>query len=197
MRAFAGNRCSIFLRVLRGWCGSRSKVGGLLLVICLCTSIYAQTPDGPKAATGGQAEIRVRHVMGLEGVKRNATGTLSFQSGGLNFQAKGVPHTVTIASIQDVSTSQDSHQVGGKVLTVAKMGVPYGGGRVLSLFSHEKFDSLTVQYRDNNGGLHGAIFTMPMGQASAAKQELIALGAHATTPVESKPEKPEAEGAKQ
>ncbi len=71
-----------------------------------------------------------------------------------------------------------------KMMTVAKMGVPYGGGRVLSLITHEKFDSLTVAYRDENGGLHGVLFTMPLGQARDIKMQLVAQGAKASMPVE-------------
>ncbi|MGC2465608.1 MAG: hypothetical protein WA517_10470, partial [Candidatus Acidiferrum sp.] len=59
------------------------------------------------------------------------------------------------------------------------MAAPYGGGRVLSLF-RSKIDTLTVQYRDADGGLHGAIFTMPVGTAETIKKELVAQGAHTT-----------------
>jgi len=160
----------------------------LLLFSLICTSLYAQTANtanDPTTASG----VRAMHVLGLEGVKRNHHGTLTVQPSGLNFEAKGAHGTVPIASIQDVFTSQDSRQTGGKVLTVAKMGVPYGGGRVLSLFSHEKVDSLTLEYRDANGALHGLIFSMPLGQAIVLKKQLVALGAHASIPVESQPEK--------
>lgn len=57
------------------------------------------------------------------------------------------------------------------------MAAPYGGGRFLALF-RTKIDTLTVQYRDADGGLHGAIFTMPAGTAETIKQELVAQGAH-------------------
>jgi hypothetical protein len=97
---------------------------------------------------------------------------------------------VSIASVQDVFTGQDFKQlIGGTVGELAKMGVPYGGGRVLSLFQ-EKIDVLTVEYRDANGGLHGAIFTLPKGQATPLKRQLVALGAHASIPPE-EPPKPE------
>jgi len=43
------------------------------------------------------------------------------------------------------------------------MAAPYGGGRFLSLF-RKKIDTLTVQYRDVNDGLHGAIFTTARGR---------------------------------
>jgi hypothetical protein len=57
------------------------------------------------------------------------------------------------------------------------MAAPYGGGRFLSLF-RTKMDTLTIRYRDLDGGLHGAIFTMPVGTADFIKKELVAQGAH-------------------
>jgi len=172
---------------------SSSLAAALLLLISLfCARLYAQTAD-----TTNASGVRAMHVLGLEGVKRNHHGTLTVQPSGLNFDAKGARGAIAIASIQDVFTSQDSHQTGGKVLTVAKMGVPYGGGRVLSLFSKEKVDSLTLEYRDANGALHGAIFSMPLGQAATLKKQLVDLGAHASIPVESQPEKKDDGGTKQ
>jgi len=165
----------------------------LLLISSFCVSLYAQTADTTTAAAG----VRGMHVLGLEGVKPNRHGTLTVQPSGLNFDSKGARGAIAVASIQDVFTSQDSHQTGGKVLTVAKMGVPYGGGRVLSLFSHEKVDSLTLEYRDANGALHGTVFTIPLGQAADLKKQLVALGAHASIPVESQPEKKDDGGNKQ
>lgn len=174
---------------------SRSGIILLLpLLFLLCAGLFAQTADTSSTGTAG---VRAMHVLGLEGVKRNLHGTLTVQPTGLDFIAGGAHGTVAIASIQDVFTAQDSHQVGGKVLTVAKMGVPYGGGRVVSLFSHEKLDSLTVEYRDANGGLHGVLFTMPLGQATVLKKQLVDAGAHASIPVASPSEKPDAGGTKQ
>ncbi len=54
---------------------------------------------------------------------------------------------------------------------------PYGSGRFLSLF-RTKLDTLTIKYRDADGGLHGAVFTMPVGKAEVLKKELLAQGAH-------------------
>ena len=43
-----------------------------------------------------------------------------------------------------------------------------------------KLDSVTIKYRDTDGGLHGAIFTMPVGQAEVIKKDLLAQGARTT-----------------
>jgi hypothetical protein len=170
----------------------------LLLLALLCANSSAQT-SGAANASASPSGVPAVHILGLDGVKRNHHGTLTAQGSGLKFAGKGTNTSITIASIQDVFTSQDSHQTGGKVLTVAKMGVPYGGGRVLSLFSKEKIDSLTLEYRDANGALHGAIFSMSPGQAEVLKKQLVALGAHASVPpVESQPsEKSDNGGTKQ
>jgi len=173
-------RCCIFL---------------VLLPFTLCSALFAQAAD--TSASKGGSGVRATHVLGLEGVKRNMHGTLAAGPGGLDFEANGAHGTVTIASIEDVFTGEDSHQVGGKALTVAKMGVPYGGGRMISLFSHEKLDSLTLEYRDPNGGLHGVVFTVPRGQAEILKKQLLAQGAHASIPVASLPGKPDTGGTKQ
>jgi hypothetical protein len=183
------NRCST--------CGRKTQVAALLLLIILfCPRLFGQTADTANASTAASG-IRAMHVLGLEGVKRNVHGTLTAQPSGLIFAAKAGRGTVAIASVQDVFTGQESRQTGGKALTVIKMGVPYGGGHVLSLFSHEKVDSLTVEYRDANGALHGVIFTMPLGQAAVLKKQLVDLGAHASIPEESQPEKKDDGGNKQ
>jgi len=154
-----------------------------MTVIALSASAGAQSSTQPKSPAAGSTP-QFNHVLGLEDVKHNAKGKLTVNASGLDFQGAASHAQVPIASIEDIFTGEDSHQTGGKVMTVAKMGVPYGGGRVLSLITHEKFDSLTVEYRDENGGLHGALFTMPVGQATILKKQLIARGAKTSIPVE-------------
>jgi hypothetical protein len=47
---------------------------------------------------------------------------------------------------------------------------------VLSLFAHKKYDTLTVGYVDDDGGVHGAIFQMNKGQAELVRKELVSRG---------------------
>jgi hypothetical protein len=82
-----------------------------------------------------------------------------------------------VTSIEDVVTGADSRKSVGNTVGLISMAAPYGGGRFLSLF-RTKIDTLTVQYRDPDGGLHGAIFTMPVGTADVIKKDLVAQGAH-------------------
>jgi hypothetical protein len=121
--------------------------------------------------------VRVVQLTGLVGVKDNAKGTLSVESGNLHFVQGKTSSNVNAASIQDVATAADSQRAVGGTIGWMSMAAPYGGGRVLSLF-RTKIDTLTVKYCDADGGLHGAIFTTPVGTSEVIKKELVAQGAH-------------------
>src|SRR5467141_5454308 len=124
--------------------------------------------------------VKAIQLIGLTGLKENAKGTLNVENGNLHF-ARGKANTqVSATSIQDVVTGADSEKAVGKTVGMISMAAPYGGGRFLSLF-RKKIDTLTIQYRDVGGGLHGAIFTMPVGAANAIKTELVSGGVHTTT----------------
>lgn len=127
--------------------------------------------------------VKAVELTGLKDVKDNAKGNLSVENGNLHFVHGKETADVSAISIQDVVTGGDSRKSVGKTVGIISMGVPYGGGRFLSLF-RSKIDTLTVQYLDADGGLHGAIFTMPVGSADVIKKELLAQGAHTTAPLE-------------
>jgi hypothetical protein len=61
-------------------------------------------------------------------------------------------------------------------MKIGKAAAPYGGGRVVSLFAHKKYDTLTLEYVDSNGGVHGAIFQLKEGQGELVRNELVARG---------------------
>jgi len=125
------------------------------------------------------APVKAVQLIGLTGVKQNAKGTLKVENGNLQFVHGKTNADITAASIQDVVTGDDTQRSVGGTVGVMSMAAPYGGGRFLSLF-RKKIDTLTIQYRDVNDGLHGAIFTMPAGAANAIKTQLVSEGAHAT-----------------
>jgi hypothetical protein len=131
-----------------------------------------------------QTETQAVQVISFAGLKESTKGRLSVVNGTLRFtHAKGTAE-VSAASIEDVVTGKDSQRViGGKFGMLASLAAPFGSGRALSLF-RSKLDTITIQYRDANGGLRGAIFTMPVGKAEMIKKELIAQGAHATIPMQ-------------
>jgi hypothetical protein len=139
-------------------------------------SIFAQTQDAAaKPAPGENATL----ILGLKGISHNANGKLSVADNALQFQKTGgAKAQVELSSIQDAFLGSESKQVGGVPLTLGRAAVPFGGGRAIALFSHKLYDTLTVEYLDADGGLHGAIFQMNKGQAQAIKDQLAAAGAH-------------------
>ena len=125
------------------------------------------------------APTSVVQLTGLAGVKDDAKGILSVENKNLHFVHGKTSSDVSATSIEDVVTGGDSQEAVGKTIGMLSMAAPYGGGRFLSLF-RTKIDTLTIRYRDADGGLHGAIFTMPLGKADELKKELLASGAHTT-----------------
>jgi len=145
--------------------GVASLFAGLVIPVA-----DAQQASGP---------VKVVQLTGLAGVKDNAKGTLSVENGQLHFVHGKASSDVSASSIQDVVTAADSQRAVGGTIGLMSMAAPYGGGRVLSLF-RTKIDILTVQYRDAVEGLHGAIFSMPIGTAEVIKKNLVAQGARTT-----------------
>jgi hypothetical protein len=144
-------------------------------------------PSPPPQNLSSHSISGVRSVIGLEDVKPGAKGTITSIRAGLEFSS-GKKHTeIPISSIQDIFTGEESRQdVGGMKGTLVEAAIPYGGGRVVSLFSH-RVDVLTVEYADPQGGFHGAIFVLPAGRAATFRDDLVAQGAKAFIHVEPKP----------
>ena len=150
----------------------------LILLFGCAVGALAQNASEPTNVTA-LFSARATHLLGFDGVANNAGGTLSIQDNALQFQKSGKPAVeVSIASVQDVFLGDQSRQVGGLAMTVGKAATPFGGGRVVSLFAHKKYDTLTLEYVDANGGVHGAIFQLQKGQGATLRDELVARGAH-------------------
>jgi hypothetical protein len=154
----------------------------LTVLLSLSTASIGQNQSEAQSPVSGST-IHVTQVLGFEGAKHNATGDLKIQDGVMQFQHDGsTAAQVSISSIQDIFVEDGDKQVGGTAMTLGKAAAPYGGGRVVSLFAHKKFDFLTVEYLDNNGGFHGAIFQLDKGQGQTFKKDLVANGAHISSP---------------
>ena len=160
--------------LLRGWLAL--LIMSALLVANATSPVRAEEPVASPA-------LRVTHVLGFEDVPRNASGELSINDTDVSFRRGSNPAAhVSIKSIHNTSIGEQSKQVGGVPMMMGKAAVPFGGGRVVSLFSHRKYDSLTLEYFDSNGGFHGAIFRLAKGQGETFKNALVAHGAHLTDP---------------
>jgi hypothetical protein len=137
----------------------------------------AQSDVATKVPASGST-LHVTHILGFESIPGNANGDLSIQNGVLRFQKNGGSGVqIGVKSIQEVSLGEEDKQVGGVPMALGRTAAPFGGGRVVALFSHKKYDTVTLEYVDAAGAFHGAIFQLNKGQGQMLKNELIAEGA--------------------
>jgi len=152
---------------------------------------FAQQPEAPP---------QVHHLIGLENIKRNASGKLTVQDGTMDFTAGKTSAKVPLNLIDDIFVGTETTQGGGKAGTVAKtaaIAAPFHSGSALTLLLRTKVDLLTVEYRDAGGALHAAILSLPKGQAVQMRSRLVAAGAHASAPPDQLVERDQKEGKSQ
>jgi len=157
----------------------------IALIVALSAASFAPAQTSTSSApVPAAANPNVRHIMGLDPIKRNAMGTLAVQNGALEFTAgKAGDNKVAVSSIDDVFIGTETTQIRGKTARVVKtaaIAAPYETGRTLSILMRTKVDILTVSFHDPEGALHGAIFALPIGQAEPMREQLIQAGAHAS-----------------
>jgi hypothetical protein len=169
--------CLFVLRNDKSGCfGGRALISLWALLLCSGIGALAQSTAPPLNASA-LFSIRATHVLGLPNTKNNCNGTLSIQGDALQFQQSGKPGAeVNIASVRALFLGEESKQVGGLPMKIGKAAAPYGGGRVVSLFAHKTYDTLTLEYVDSDGGVHGAIFEVTKGQGELVRNELVARG---------------------
>jgi len=154
----------------------RAGVALLALLICCSSAVRAQTTIHTED-TGAAFSIRATHLLGFENAKDDCSGTLTIRGDWLQFQQNGETSAqLKIASVRNVALGEESKQRGGLPMTLGKTAAPFGSGRVVSLVAHKKYDTLTLEYMDAVGGIHGAIFELQKGQAELVKRELITHG---------------------
>jgi len=106
-------------------------------------------------------------------------GELSIEEDAFVFSRhEGTTVRVPLSALQGAFLSQQEKQVGGTPMALARAAVPYGGGRVIGLFAHKKYDFATLEYFDANGGFHGTIYQLNKGQGQVLLDELGAKGVH-------------------
>jgi hypothetical protein len=141
-------------------------------------SLIAQNFDQVRTAST-RPVLRAKAVLGLEHVANNSMGELSIQDDAFVYSRREGPTIrMPLSAIQGAFLSQEDKQVGGMPMALVRAATPYGGGRVISLFAHKKYDFMTLEYFDSNGGLHGTIYQLNKGQGQVLADELGAKGVH-------------------
>jgi hypothetical protein len=123
--------------------------------------------------------VNARAILGFPGISNNTSGELSIQGDDFVFKpSEGASARIPIGSVQAAFLSEEDKEVGGTPMAVSRAATPFGGGRVIGLFAHKKYDILTLKYLDSNGGFHGAICQLNKGQGQALGSELETKGVH-------------------
>jgi len=195
----------------------RLFLGALLTSVSLLTSPVLAQQEQPQQEPSADAVRRLaqqaggrvdaRHVVGLENIKRNGSGSLIVLDGDLQFQTGKMNANLPLASIDDIFVGTEITQAGGRAGTVTKtvaMAAPYDSGAGLSILLRTTVDTLTVSNRDSGGGLHYAILALSKGQGEQQRAQMIAAGAHVRAPFgqglqerkPAAPEAPKAQGSK-
>src|ERR1700730_12044974 len=150
----------------------------LVTASCFAASLIAQDFDQVRTAPSSPV-LRARAVLGLDGVANNSMGELSIQDDACVYSRREGPTVrIPLSAIHGAFLSQEDKQVGGMPLALGRTATPYGGGRVIGLFAHKKYDFMTLEYFDSNGGFHGAIYQLNKGQGQVLADELGAKGVH-------------------
>jgi hypothetical protein len=157
-----------------GCFGGHALISVWALLLCSGIGALGQNTS-PALNANAPFSTRATHLLGFRNIKNYCKGILSIHNNELQFQQTGKPIAeVDIASVRHVFLGEESMQVGGVPMKIGKAAAPYGGGRVVSLFAHKKYDTLTLEYVDSNGGVHGAIFQVTKGQAELVRNEVVA-----------------------
>jgi len=152
-----------------------------ITIFALLVMLGVPLVSAQKAQDTSEGTLHVRHVVGMQGVKGDATGILLIKSNELHFDAGKSRGEVPISSIEDIYIGTETTQAGGKLGQVAKgaaMAAPYDSGAALTLVMIQKVDVLTITYRDSDNGLHAAIFAVPKNRAEQFRADLISNGSH-------------------
>jgi hypothetical protein len=148
----------------------------LVTAACFAASLIGQDFDRATTTSSSPA-LHATAVLGLEGVANNSLGELSIQDDALVFSRReGPPVRVPLSSIQGVFLSEQDKQVGGTPMALGRAATPFGGGRVIGLLAHKKYDFVTLEYFDSNGAFHGTIYQLNKGQGQVLADQLGAKG---------------------
>jgi hypothetical protein len=154
--------------------------GIIVLIVAAGSTLPAQSLAAGSGTTGAAAPLTVRHIIGLEKISSQKGGSLTVESGAMQFNGGKDVAKVPVTSIDAIFVGTETTQAGGKVGRVVKtasMAAPYSSGKVLTLLMRTKVDILTISYRDTAGALHAAIFALPIGQANDMRTKLVTAGA--------------------
>ena len=108
------------------------------------------------------------HVYGFPDVRPNKKGSLTLSAETLRFSGKSGDVSIPRSSVTAVSAGNQRVELWGLGGRILRMTIPDGGGLAAAAVMHHRVDMLTVEFNDNHGGNHGAVFFLPANEADRA-----------------------------
>lgn len=160
MRCIPGTRLILALRV------------AVLAVPAIASAgrLHAQTPAPPLAVwTSPGAE----HLFGFPDVAPHKKGTLAFTANAVTFTGKSETTSIPRRSVTAVSAGNERVEIWGLGGRVLRMVIPEGGGIAAAAVMHHRIDMLGIEFTDDRGGMHDAVFFLPASEAARALESFV------------------------
>ena len=151
---------------------------GVSLLILFFPILFAaaQTPALPAGdaapVVSEWTSTHAQHVFGLPGARAKESGTLTINGSDLTFAGKTSRSTIRLQSVYAVGAGNERVELWGMKGRLLRMAIPNGGGLFAATFMHHRVDMFTVEFGDQNGGYHAAVFFLPANEAERALQTL-------------------------
>ena len=157
-RSFLGRLASRSLNV----CGS------ILCAMSVCA--WGQSAIPTSSIVHSSTDIvwrsaQAKYRIGLPGIKPKASGTLTLSPTELVFTTSNGRAFIERARIFAVTVGGERKETGGIGAWVARTALPFAGGAVLATVTQAQVDLLTVEFSDERGSYHGAVFILPKTEA--------------------------------
>lgn len=127
-------------------------------------------PDSSVAQVAPLNLRNVQHAYGLTDTKPKQKGTLTVDMDGVTFTGKSSKSVIPAHSIVAVNAGNQRVELWGMKGRLLRMAIPNGGGLAAAGVMHHKLGMLTIEFRDDKGGYHGAVFLMGSDEAERALQ---------------------------
>ena len=151
----------------------RSTLQTAALILFAGTSLQAQAKDTVVLDQPTPIKITsVKALVGLPGIAPNSVGTLSFHARNLRFTTEQGFAEISHQRMIEASSGDERVETGGTTGQIARMLIPYGGGLALGAVTHKKVGLLTLEFLDDSGEYHGAVFVLDAEDINTALEQL-------------------------
>lgn len=138
------------------------------LLLAISPSSKGQEPSSFRADRTLWEAKDVEHAFGLPDTKPRKDGTLILTSQSLTFVTKTSNTSIPRGTITAVRAGNERIELWGMAGRIIRMAMPDGAGLLAATMTHHRVGMMTIEFVDNRGGMHSAVFYLPPAEADAA-----------------------------